>query len=180
MLARGLQEGEACPVCGSVHHPQPAGVPESVPEKEELEQEKEQYQKATAKAERLSTQAGHLMQRLAEQQQTLLELAETLSAAMQETMTGGSQTKQQDQFEGQAEQQTNFLDDLQKKRLLIQTQLEENEKELQAAVYIAEKKKRRNEELDHLLRDAQAEQKERLVILQQKNQQYAADDGEMQ
>ena len=180
MLARGLQEGEACPVCGSVHHPQPAGVPESVPEKEELEQEKEQYQKATVKAERLSTQAGHLMQRLAEQQQTLLELAETLSAAMQETMTGGSQTKQQDQFEGQAEQQTNFLDDLQKKRLLIQTQLEENEKELQAAVYIAEKKKRRNEELDHLLRDAQAEQKERLVILQQKNQQYAAADGQLQ
>lgn len=180
MLARGLQEGEACPVCGSVHHPQPAGVPESVPEKEELEQEKEQYQKSTAKAERLSTQAGHLMQRLAEQQQTLSELAEALLVSMQEIMSGGSQMKQQGQLEGQAEQKTNFLDDLQKKRLLIQKQLEEKEKELQEAIRIAEKKKKRNEELDHLLRDAQAEQKERLAILQQKNQQYAAADGQLQ
>ena len=35
ILAQGLEEGQKCPVCGSVHHPEPAGMPdEAVTEKE--------------------------------------------------------------------------------------------------------------------------------------------------
>ena len=36
MLASSLAEGQPCPVCGSVHHPSPATVPEGVPTEEEL------------------------------------------------------------------------------------------------------------------------------------------------
>ena len=244
VLARSLQEGEACPVCGSLHHPKPARVPDTVPEKEELEQEKEQYQEAGAKAERLSTQAGHLAQRLAEQKQTLEELIATLSDTLREVRADSgctlsdtlrealadsgekqqtrpeqqlqqSRTYQQlqqsqpyqqlpqsqphqqlpqsqpyqqqeqtaQQLEGQRaekERQEDFIHQLQKKITQMQQQLTVGEKELQATILTLKKKKKRKEELDQLLRDNETEQKERLALLQQKNQQYAAVNGQLQ
>ncbi len=60
MLARDLKEDEACPVCGSKHHPRPAAVPAKAPEKETLEKERGRLEKMQAAAERLSENAGHL------------------------------------------------------------------------------------------------------------------------
>lgn len=37
MLAAGLVDGRECPVCGSVHHPNPAQVPEGVPSKAQVD-----------------------------------------------------------------------------------------------------------------------------------------------
>lgn len=68
LLARKLREGEACPVCGSKHHPSLALLPEAVPEKEELDRHKKNLSAQEAKTERLSAQAGHLTQRRAEHQ----------------------------------------------------------------------------------------------------------------
>ncbi|WP_214630458.1 AAA family ATPase [Paenibacillus agaridevorans] len=41
LLAKHLHDGDACPVCGSVTHPQKAGMHEEMPSKEELEGAKE-------------------------------------------------------------------------------------------------------------------------------------------
>ena len=41
ILARSLKEGEACPVCGSLHHPEPAGIPEKAMDEEEFKALKE-------------------------------------------------------------------------------------------------------------------------------------------
>lgn len=42
LLARNLTEGEKCPVCGSVHHPEPARILTGAPEKPELDRKKKE------------------------------------------------------------------------------------------------------------------------------------------
>ena len=66
-LARELKEGEACPVCGSLHHPLPAQIQEHVPEKDELEKKKQELTEAEEKTARLSAGAGSLREHLEEQ-----------------------------------------------------------------------------------------------------------------
>lgn len=42
ILASKIEEGKACPVCGSTHHPNKASLSDSVPDKEDLDQAKDQ------------------------------------------------------------------------------------------------------------------------------------------
>lgn len=62
-LATFLREGEACPVCGSQHHPMPAILTEDVPSREELDREKEKTQQAEAAARQASEAAAALRER---------------------------------------------------------------------------------------------------------------------
>lgn len=78
LLARELKEGDACPVCGSVHHPVLAKLPESAPEKEALDRQKELLSLAEARAERCSVEAGNLREKLGEQLALLGEMAQAL------------------------------------------------------------------------------------------------------
>lgn len=69
LLARGLTEGTPCPVCGSVHHPEPAKLIEEVPEKKEVEKKKAELEKIAGQAVKASTKAGEMRlgaQKLAE------------------------------------------------------------------------------------------------------------------
>ena len=58
ILASSLQEGTACPVCGSTAHPAPAQLSETAPDKATLDQTKVRMESARTKAEKASQEAG--------------------------------------------------------------------------------------------------------------------------
>ncbi len=60
VLAGSLREGEPCPVCGSLHHPQPAQMPGGAPDAEKLKQARQERERASADAQEASLKAGKL------------------------------------------------------------------------------------------------------------------------
>lgn len=60
LLARNLQEGEACPVCGSLHHPQLAQLIQTTKTKEELNQQGKEVEQQQQLVSQTSQQAGEI------------------------------------------------------------------------------------------------------------------------
>lgn len=60
IVANMVVEGQPCPVCGSMHHPNVATLTEEVRSEEELEQLKESYEKANEEFLKLYENAGKL------------------------------------------------------------------------------------------------------------------------
>lgn len=79
VLALRLEEGEPCPVCGSLTHPMPAKHKEGAPSKEAVDRVKKEAETANARLHKASEDAGALKGRLesaVEQYRVMLE-AET-------------------------------------------------------------------------------------------------------
>lgn len=53
ILASKIEEGQACPVCGSTHHPNKASLSHSVPDKEDLDQAKNQVNSLSQEYEKI-------------------------------------------------------------------------------------------------------------------------------
>ena len=60
ILARDLTDGNPCPVCGAVHHPAPATVPEDVPNQAEVEKAKAEADSASRSESEKSNAAAAL------------------------------------------------------------------------------------------------------------------------
>ena len=71
VLARGLQEGFPCPVCGSKEHPLPAELTEDVPTETELKASKAKQETAERVAAKLSSEAGNLKGQMDSQEQDI-------------------------------------------------------------------------------------------------------------
>ena len=72
ILAQSLEEGRPCPVCGSLHHPNPARISSQAPTEAELERAKEAWETAQSKANEASLTAGSWKTTQAEREHHLL------------------------------------------------------------------------------------------------------------
>ena len=72
ILARTLEEGTPCPVCGALHHPCPAQVTDAAPTEAELERDKALAETARAEVTRKSVEAGKRKTALEERTRQLL------------------------------------------------------------------------------------------------------------
>lgn len=182
ILARGLKEGKACPVCGATHHPMPAKIQETVPEKAELEKEKKLLSKAEAGAEHLSAQAGVLAQRHKEQEKLVKELADELFGTQWKT-----EQEERDEAavpwegnEAAAQWGEKYYEDTAIRLKQLRQQTDAESRALTEAMDRTNQEIQRMEELEESIPRIREEQVRLDTTLQEKQQEYAAARGKLE
>lgn len=72
IMAAQLEENRPCPVCGSLHHPQPAVMAESAPTEEEVKKARKAYEKAAKDTEKASAAAAREKGKVTTQEEALV------------------------------------------------------------------------------------------------------------
>ncbi len=96
ILARDLEEGQACPVCGSEHHPAKAALSAGAPSKEEVELLSKQAEKSRTRTEEKSRDIRGMAERIKERARQIKEEAGSLLGT---GLTAPSLEDQTDQLE---------------------------------------------------------------------------------
>ncbi len=122
VLAGQLREGEPCPVCGSLTHPQPAGSCEDAPDRETVRKARALWEQADFAMRDASTQAGRAKGALDNMAQTLQN---RLSA---EGIDGGDEERTEELLQNSLEQEKNAADKLGRELQEAEQRRDEREK----------------------------------------------------
>lgn len=91
ILAAGLEEGRKCPVCGSVHHPEPAKIPEEDMTEETFRERKQKEEELQLKKEAANTAAESAKMALTEYEERLrTDILGCLESEISETGTASA------------------------------------------------------------------------------------------
>ena len=135
LLAQSLEDGQPCPVCGALHHPQPAALAAEAPTEAELNAAKEALEKARQTSQQYSIKAGQGKTALDEREKALLSQMEplipspALEQAAQQIQAASEEAalerKQLEQEQAELEQQITCRNTLEQKIASQQNALEE-------------------------------------------------------
>ena len=86
ILAEKLEEGKACPVCGSTHHPVKAQKAKDVPSEEELKQQESKAKELRNKSNEQSNKCSGLIETIGNEEKRLKEQGMSIDEAELETL----------------------------------------------------------------------------------------------
>ncbi|MBR3304952.1 MAG: SMC family ATPase [Christensenellaceae bacterium] len=78
IMASSLKEGEPCPVCGSVHHPDLAHISKEAPSQDEVEKAEADAENALTEANEKSREAGELRARFESKKEAFMDAVSSL------------------------------------------------------------------------------------------------------
>ncbi len=141
ILADGLKEGEACPVCGSLTHPSPAALTDDAPTKEELDTFMEKAEKAAEDMRKASVEASRAKGQLGEKQEAVYRAADELLSGGEgaDPAVDDSDADRMQQITARIKEDTETI--------------ESSLKELELRLSTAEQKAKRRQQIEKLLPD---------------------------
>lgn len=150
ILAEHLEEGAPCPVCGAMHHPNPAKIQESNCTEEELKRIKEKNQKLSEQVFLLSEKAGKTKGQLEEKKRQLEAICKELFGEIPQSISSSLEERIHDlqmQEDTINEQRKRANQAIQQKKIL-EEQNEKGESYLQKWGEMLEERERRYHELE--------------------------------
>ena len=136
IMAARLEENTPCPVCGSLHHPQPAAMAESAPTEEEVKKARKAYEKAAKDTEKASAAAAREKGKVTTQEESLLKKMEkllNLQDIQAAEIAAQNQVSERLVSIGEMEAQIKQIEASQNRRDILDNQIPQKETRLTAA-----------------------------------------------
>ena len=161
ILAQNLEEGDPCPVCGSLHHPKKTELSTEAPTQEEVEAAKKSREKAEKKRDEAQIFFTECTQKLKNQQELLREQGSALLEDDDFQLNGVGYQKIKEKVDDVDKSVDNYAENVDKLRQL-ELELEKRRQEYAA------------------IQQKQEEQTQQQAILEQKRQALLLEEGKLE